>query len=61
MTEPRTGGRTIRLTGHDSVLTERYGKFRVICGCNWSSDYGRAEDVERDHDAHLRNVDRGEE
>ena len=54
--------RVVRINGdrHESVLTELRGQFRVICGCRWSSDFGRMEDVERDHDAHLREVDRGE-
>lgn len=54
--------RRTRLSGerHESVLTERLGQFRVICGCGWTSDFARVEDVERDHDAHLREVDRGE-
>jgi hypothetical protein len=51
----------IRLTGHASVMTERRGLFRVICGCGWTSDFAAPDFVEMDHDRHLAAVDRGEE
>ncbi len=57
---PTGAPRRTRLTCPDSVLTERRGKFRVLCGCRWVSDWGDVEDVERDHDAHIREVLRGE-
>jgi hypothetical protein len=52
----------IRLNGdrHESVLTERLGKFRVICGCGWTSDFAEVEEVEHDHAMHFQEVSRGE-
>ena len=46
---------------HESALTEWRGKFRVICGCGWTSDYGSHRDVDHDYRIHLQAVERGEE
>lgn len=47
----------LRAELHESVMTERRGQFRIICGCRWESEFGTPEAVEAAYDAHLAYVD----
>lgn len=58
--QARAGVRRLDAATHESVMTEKRGLFRIICGCGWTSDFADEALIETDFDAHMGEARRGE-